>query len=186
MSNPGTHHRREGLAIHKVVAGAAACAGAAVAVGALTAAAVRFGGLAHDVRDALAFEFLPWEPSVARAVGIAAHNFRLALAVFLVALGVSRVHPRLRTFIDVLLSAAWLHNAALVGAAWGAYGGRIAAAIAPHLPVELAAMSLAAGVYVSGRRAPIMPCALLAPTVACAVLLGLGGWLETYARVPGP
>ncbi len=49
----------------------------------------------------------------------------------------------LRTVADLVLACAVAVNAAVVGAALGAYGGRMVTAVLPHAPLELAAYACA-------------------------------------------
>ena len=46
-------------------------------------------------------------------------------------------------------------NVALVGAALGAYGTRMALAMLPHGPLELAAFATALALYLDARRGPL-------------------------------
>jgi hypothetical protein len=168
-----------------LAARAAACGASAVGVGGLVAGAVALGGLADDVRDGLAFAFPTWPRTPARALEVAAQNLRLVLAVLLCAGAASRVGPAMRGGLDLLLAGAWLHNVVLVGAAWGAYGARLGTAIALHLPLELAATSLAGGVYICGRQTQPSVRVLLFAAGTSLVLLGAGGYLETYTPLVG-
>ena len=60
------------------------------------------------------------------------------------------------------------------------------AAIALHLPLELAALSLAGGAYMSGKPTTTAPARALALVAAlCALLLALAATLETYAPLGG-
>lgn len=180
MSRASAH-----LRVRDVIRRAAACAGVAIVGGAAAAACVGIAGLGAELREVLGFEFRPWDRTPDRALSIAAHNSRLALAVLLCAAAASRLGPARRACLDVCLAAAWLHNSALVGIAWSAYGARLGAAVALHLPVELAAMSLAGAMYLSGRRAHLPLRTLLASAGACAGLLVAGGFLETYTPLAG-
>ena len=75
-------------------------------------------------------------------------------------------------------------NAGLLGVALGAYGSRVAAAIALHLPLEFAALSLAGGAYMQASKQPLGTRALACIAALCALLLSAAATLETY-RPPG-
>ena len=60
----------------------------------------------------------------------------------------------------------------------------LAAAIALHLPLELAALSLAGGAYMQASKQPLGARALARVAALCALLLACAATLETY-RPPG-
>ena len=64
-------------------------------------------------------------------------------------------------------------------------GSALAAAIALHLPLEFAALSLAGGAYMSTSKQPLGTRALACVAALCALLLACAATLETYARWEG-
>jgi hypothetical protein len=124
---------------------------------------------------------------------ILAHNGRALLGVFGVLLiaqvamrapeGAGRVQRALQTLAEAALAGLTAANALLVGAGLGAYGSRIARAILPHGPVELAAFALALALYLQGRRRAL-PVRYLVTTGTTSVLLLAGAAaLETYVTL---
>ena len=85
-----------------------------------------------------------------------------------------------------LLVALLVLNAGRVGLAIGAYGTRAIRATAAHLPLELAAMSLAGGAYMQACRQPLTARALAVVAAASALLLVAAATLETYASPGAP
>ncbi|MGH2944673.1 MAG: stage II sporulation protein M [Solirubrobacteraceae bacterium] len=168
-----------------LAAGALACAGAATLVIVCGAASVALTGLADDVRRALRFDFAGVDETPAAALQIALHNARLAAAALLCALVVPRLAQRARLLADVVLATVLAANASLVGLALGAYGGRVAAAIALHLPIEFAALSLAGGAYMSTSRRPLGLADLAIVAGLCALMLIIAATLETYVALGG-
>ena len=111
---------------------------------------------------ALRLSFDGVERTPGEALRIALQNGRIATATLLCALAVRRLPERARAIVDVILAAVLVLNAAALGLALGAYGERLVVATAAHAPIELAALSLAGGAYVSARRQPVSPRALAA------------------------
>jgi hypothetical protein len=69
----------------------------------------------------------------------------------------------------------------LIGAAYGAYGERTVAATLAHGPFELAAFSLALGLYVSARRERLPRGVLVTVSLAAVAALALAALLEAFA-----
>ena len=69
----------------------------------------------------------------------------------------------------------------VVGAALGAYGTRMARAMLPHGPVELAAFALALGLHLHGRRRALPAGRIAAAIAASVVLLAIAAVLEVFA-----
>jgi hypothetical protein len=168
-----------------IPAAAVVCSGAAVLVLAATALAVAATGLADDVRRVLRFAFGGVEQTPAEAARIAVHNARIAAGTVLSAAARSRIPAATRHVLDVVLATLLAVNAATVGIALGAYGIRVATAIAPHVPLELAAFSLAGGAYMQACKEPVSVRKLAGVAALSALLLVAAAMLETYARLGG-
>ena len=82
--------------------------------------------------------------------------------------------------LDALVALQSAFNVCVVGAALGAYGTRMAAAMLPHGPLELAAFALALALYLRARQGPLAPRRLAAVAPACIALLVVAAALETY------
>ena len=101
--------------------------------------------------------------------------------------GPSSVQRAVRTGGELVLAGVVAHNVVVVGAAVGAYHMRMVRAMLPHGPVELAAYTLALGLYLQGRwRA--LPVAQIVGTLAASIGLlairrGSGGVLMTLVRI---
>ncbi len=179
------------------VATAARIAAAVLAVVTIAATVVIVAGMGEAVRDALGFGFagVPNEPG--QALEIFINNIRVAgtvaaaIAVVVVAdLGWGR-RPASgagglgrRAFdavLDVTLASVAIANAALVGAAIGAYGGRMVLTVLPHGPLELAAYALALAAYVDVRRGRLVPLALARCGAWMLGLLAVAALIETYS-----
>jgi hypothetical protein len=154
-------------------------------VAGLGATVIAFSGLADDARRTLRFGFGGLERTPTEALGIAAHNARIAAGTLLCAMIAPRLPRCARALVALMLATVLAFNAATVGVAVGAYGGRVAAAIAFHLPVELAALALAGGAYLSTSRRPLAPVELLQVAALCALLLIIAAALETYPPLGG-
>jgi hypothetical protein len=163
-----------------------ACAAAAAVVVAGAALAVAATGLADDARRLLSFGFGGVEQTPAEAARIALHNTRLAAGTLLSAAARPRIPSPLRPALDTCLAALLAFNAGAVGVALGAYGTRVATAIAPHMPLELTAFSLAGGAYMQARKQSPSLRALSALAALCALLLAGAATLETAAPLGGP
>ena len=168
-----------------LASGALCCAGAATLLIVCGAGAVVLSGLADDARRALRFDFAGVEQTPAAALRIALQNARLVAAALLCAAVVPHRPQQARPVADAGLTLALAANGGLVGLALGAYGTRLAAATAPHLPLELAALCLAGGAYMHARRQPLGRVVLAAVAATCALLLVIAATLETYVRLGG-
>jgi hypothetical protein len=168
------------------VAGIVAAALTAAAL--LSAAGVHLA-LAAQARRWLGYRFPGVPAHVSTALWILAHNAR-GLAGVLGLLMVAQLAARspaparaqlaLRSVGEVVIAGAIAANVFVIGTAIGGYGTRMLVAMLPHGPVELAAYSLALGLYLRGRRRAL-PVARMA-VVACAsvALLALAAALETW------
>ena len=168
-----------------IAAGAAVCAAAAVLVIAAAAAAVALSGLGDDARRALRFGFGGVERTPGEALRLAIHNARFAAGTLLCAIAAPRLARPARLLVDLMLTSLLAINAGLVGVALGAYGQRLAAAIALHLPLEFAALSLAGGAYMQASKQPLGTRALARVAALCALLLAAAATLETYLPLGG-
>jgi len=172
-------------AVTDIAAGAVACAAAAVLVIAVAAGAVALSGQGEDARRALGFGFGGVERTPGEALRLAIHNARIAAGTLLCAIAAPRLARPARLLVDLMLTSLLAINAGLVGVALGAYGQRLAPAIALHLPLEFAALSLAGGAYMSTSKQPLGTRALACVTALCALLLACAAVLETYVSLGG-
>jgi len=161
---------------------------AVVAVSALVTAVA----FARQARDALGFGFAGVPATLPEAGAIFLHNARLmgtvaAAVVIVQALRLGREDRSLgsggelaRTVVDLALGMAVVVNAAIVGAAIGAYGLRMVTATFPHGPIELNAFAFALALYLRARLEPLRAAAAV-PLVALALgLLGLAALVEAF------
>ena len=167
------------------VAGGLSVATVAVAV------VVRIGW-ATEARRLLGFSFTGVPAQLDTAVSIFAGNARLLAAVFgaiLVAQSPwlagrdARRGPAMSALtagVDTVLALAVAVNVALVGGALGAYGQRMAVAMLPHGPLELAAYALALAVYLQARRGPLVVRRVFAVDAVSMGGLALAALLETF------
>ena len=161
--------------------------------GAIAVAAIVRAGWAAETRRLLGFRFAGVPARLDTAASIFAGNARLLAAVFAAILVAQspwlaggnarrgRVMSALTAAVDTVLALAVAVNVALVGAALGAYGDRMALAMLPHGPLEVAAYALALAVYLHARREPIAARRILAVGAMCLALLGVAALLETFA-----
>lgn len=147
---------------------------------------------AAAVREWLSFGFPGLPRTPAEAASIFANNARLDAAT-LVACVVARAawaggDGRLETLTlrgvavlcDVVLGVVCAFHIAFVGVALGAYGGRVAGAIVPHGPFELAAFALPLAVYIAARRGPVSLRRLGAAAATSLVLMAVAAILEVF------
>lgn len=166
-------------------------AGALLGVAGLAAAAVALGA-PGQAREWLGFGFGGIDNRVSEATSIFANNARLLVAILL-ACGVaqlalttspaglgSRLVRALALLCDVAVVGSAALQAILVGAAVGAYGGRMVAALLPHGPLELAAYSLVLALYVAARRERLAPGRWLAVGLASVLVLALAAPVEVF------
>jgi len=163
-----------------LVVAAIACAGAAALLIASCAAAVQLTGSADEVRYTFRLSFAGVERTPGEAAAIALQNGRLAAAALLGTFAVRRLPGPARSLVDMVLGAVFVVNVAAIGLALGAYGERLLVATAPHTPIELAALSLSGGTYISARRRRLPPHALACVVGVTAVLLAGAAAAETY------
>lgn len=142
-----------------------------------------FGASAH-VRHRLGFRFDPPAGRAGEAVQIAATNLRLVAASLLAAVVVRRLHE-LRRPLDVTLAAVLALNTGALGLALGAYGSRLVEAVALHAPLELAALALASGAYMTACAGDLTVAALAAVAVVAAALVAGAAVAETYVQIGG-
>jgi hypothetical protein len=161
------------------------CLTAAVCIVAATAVLVIATGLSDDARRGLGFRFGGVDHNAGEAARIALHNGRYAAATLACAVALPWLPRWARVLSDALLAALLTLNAAAIGVAYGAYRWSVIAATAPHLPLELAGVSLAGGAYLHTRRHPLAPRALIATATICALLLATAALIETNVSVGG-
>ena len=169
------------IAIH-----AAICAIAAVFIVAVTAVFVAAMGLGDDARQTLRFGFGGIAHTPAQVARIALHNAKYASGTLVCAVLAPWLPRVARMLTDYVLATMLVLNAGTIGIAFGAYRGRAMLATAPHLPLELAGLSLAGGAYLHACRRPLRARALIATSGGCTLLLTGGALIETYVSMPGP
>ena len=167
---------------------------AAAFAGVLITAAVVAIAFTGEARGWLGYQFPAVCPSALRGrAGIFADNGRALLGVFgllLIAQLAARApngpgHAQ-RTILaggELILAGVVAANLLVVGAALGAYGGRMARAMLPHGPVELAAYATALALYLQGRRRALSAAHVAVVAAASVVLLALAACLETFVTV---
>lgn len=165
-----------------VAAAAAVCAIAAGSLVAATAVLVVVTGLADDARSALGFGFGGVDRSIAEAARIVIHNGKFAGGTLLCAAMAPLIPKWALLITDAALATLLALNAGAVEIAFSAYGQRAIAATAPHLPLELAGLSLVGGAYVQARRQPFSPQAIGAVAGACGVLLTIASLSKATSR----
>ena len=163
-----------------------------LAVIAIVAIVVRLAA-AGRVRAWLGFPFTGVPATLEEAARIFAHNACAMLGIcglLLIAQladrrpeGPARTQRYLQVAGEVLLAGVVAANLAVVGAALGAYGTRMARAVLPHGPVELAAFALAIALYLQGRHRAIAVRHLIATGAASLGLLAAAALLEALVVV---
>lgn len=149
-----------------------------------TALMVSAFGVSAYVRYRLGFTFDPPARRPSEAVEIAATNLRLVAALLLAAF-VVRGLPELRRPLDATLVAVLALNTAALGLALGAYGSRLVNAVALHAPLELAALALSVGGYLTARAGDLTVAPFAAVTVVAVTLVAAGAVVETYVQIGG-
>jgi hypothetical protein len=137
------------------------------------------------------FSGVPARPH--EAVAIFVHNGRALAGVFgllLIAQTALRggaqpglVQHAVRNAAEAVIAGLIAANVLLVGAGLGAYGGRMARAMLPHGPVELAAFALALAVYLQGRCRALLAWYVVTAGATSVLLLAGAAVLETYVTV---
>jgi hypothetical protein len=145
---------------------------------------------AERARRWLDYPFTGVPARIRDAVAIFAHNARALLGVFGLLLiaqlaarapgGPSRAQRATRAVGELLIAGLVAANVLAVGASLGAYGERMARAMLPHGPVELAAFSLGLALYVQGRDRPVSVRHLAGTAVISMGLLFAAALLETF------
>jgi hypothetical protein len=167
--------------VGEITSAAARCAAAAGGAVVVTTLGVTRSGLADDVRAALGFGFDGVDASPAEVAAIALHNAKIAGGLLLCAALAPHITERGRGRVGLVVAIVLGLNAAAIGLAIGAYGRRALRALAPHAPLELAALSLAGGAYVHACKQRLTLLALVVIACTSGTLLVVGAALETYA-----
>lgn len=180
------------IAASEVVALAGMVALALVAAVVAVAVAVH-ALLAGQAREVLGFRFPGVPATLDSAATIFAENLRVlggVLAVLAVAQMLARspdpgTRPMrwLLTLLRVLVGLVVTVNVLVVGGALGAYGARMARAMLPHGPVELAAYATALALTIAGRRHPLPVRAIAGWATVSVGLLAIAAILETWVNV---
>ena len=84
---------------------------------------------------------------------------------------------------EVVIAGAIAGNVLVIGAAIGGYGTRMLVAMLPHGPVELAAYSLALGLYLADAAEPLPQPDMAVVACASVALLALAAALETWVSL---
>jgi hypothetical protein len=163
-----------------------------LAVIAMVALVVRLA-CAGRVRAWLGFPFTGVPATLQEAARIFAHNAGAMLGIgglLLIAQlaarrpqGPARTQRYVQVAGELLLAGVIAANLAVVGAALGAYGDRMARATLPHGPVELAAFALAIALYLQGRHRALAVRHLLTTTTASLGLLAAAALLEALVNL---
>jgi hypothetical protein len=169
-----------------------------IAVAAAAALVVKVVAAA-TVRDWLRFPFdgIPGRPE--EVLSILATNLRMLAGLFAACLvanlarglvttraappAEALAHTIARAFVwlcDAAIVASATAHALIVGAAVGAYGGRMIAFLFPHGPVELGAYCLALSLYVSLRQGGVTLRRCIDVGVASAAGLVMAAGLEVF------
>jgi hypothetical protein len=153
--------------------------GATLAVAVAVAA---LPGAAAAAREAFGFRFdATREGSWSDAATYFGTNLRVVSAVLLAAWARSRCRP-LGPAFDALIATVIASNAALVGAAVGAYGPQTIPSL-PHLPAEWAAVAVAIGLCLVARRAALSASDIVRSGLASSGLLAAAAVIEAFAPV---
>ena len=182
---PETPVRSLELARLAILIGVAAIAACVVIAGVVAMAAP------VQARGWLGFTFPGLAPRPAVAEGIFAHNLRSLSGVFVLLIFArlasrapdkrpARLAVRLG---ELILAGAITANIVVVAAALGAYRERMAIALMPHGPLELAAYSLALALYLQDRRRNLPAAYAAKVAVGCVALLASAAVLETWVSV---
>jgi hypothetical protein len=149
------------------------------------------GGAA--VREWLAYPFTGVPATTGEAGVIFAHNVRALLGVIGLLLiaqvaahqpgGATRAQKAVRIAGETVLAGIVAANVLVVGAALGAYGTRMAGAMLPHGPVELAGFATAIALYVQGRDRALPTRQLVLTAAASVLLLAAAALLEALVVV---
>jgi hypothetical protein len=171
----------------------------AMRISAAIIAAIAAGGTvtrllaAAPTRRWFDYPFTGLPARVGEAAVIAAHNGRALSGVFGLLLiaqvalreptGPRLAQRALRGAGEALLAGQLAANVLIVAASLGAYGPRMARALLPHGPLELAAFALALALYLQGRRRELPIRHVAAAGAASALLLAAAAALETFVSV---
>jgi hypothetical protein len=154
----------------------------AVAITTVTLLAALASSLLHELGPATA-PHPTLHGTAAEALSIASHNARTLVAPLLLCAGRWHTGRLTRHVGDLVVAALVTANAAMIGLALGRYPTQLPAYL-PHLPLEDAALAIAAGAWLARRRRSHASRAVpelartavlvLAVTIAAAIV-------ETYA-----
>lgn len=182
-----THLPASALRIAVIVYAASTTVVLVVAV----AAGIGFG---EDVSAWRNVPFPELPATVGEAGSILLHNGRILLAAVGAALAVNApwlAHAGApagrgwgwkvtRALCDVVLVLGVARNLLTVGVGLAAYRERMALAILPHGPVELAAFSCGLALYLLARRGPVERRVWLTLGASAGLLLGVAALLEVF------
>jgi hypothetical protein len=154
-----------------------------LALWALTGALTGLGVLLGLLMPALAPAGTPHPTlhgTAGEATSILAHNLRILAAPLILVAARWAAGPITRLLGDAIVAAILIVNPLLVGAAIGEHGPGLLAYL-PHLPLEWAALSTAAGAWLAARRARASARTLAVYAAVALLLAAAAALIETLA-----
>ena len=154
-----------------------------LALWALTGALTGLGVLLGLLMPALAPAGAPHPTlhgTAGEAISILSHNLRILAAPLILAAARWAAGPITRLLGDAIVAAILIVNPLLVGAAIGEHGPGLLAYL-PHLPLEWAALSTAAGAWLAARSSRRAAPSLVAYAAAATTLAAIAAVIETLA-----
>lgn len=118
--------------------------------------------------------------TTSEAVSIFAHNMRILAAPLILAAARWGTGRTTRLLGDAIVAATVIVSPLLVGAAIGGHGLQLLTYL-PHLPLEWAALSAAAGAWLSARSTRLAASSLVAYAAAAITLAAIAAVVETLA-----
>jgi hypothetical protein len=178
--------RATGVLAARVAGALTVAAGAIAAIASVT--------VASGARHWFAYPFAGIPARPGEAVAIFLHNLRALSAVgglLLVSqsprwggkMTGGSVPAAIRRGGEALIAAVVSANVIVVGTSLGAYGLRMACALLPHGPIELAAYALALALYLQGRDKSLSLQHVLAVFALSISLLALAAVLESFVNL---
>jgi hypothetical protein len=157
--------------------------GCVLALWALTGALTGLGILLGLLMPALSPAGAPHpmlRGTAGEAISILSHNLRILAAPLILAAARWAAGPITRLLGDAIVAAIVIVNPLLVGAAIGKHGTGLLAYL-PHVPLEWAALSTAAGAWLAARSTRRAGPSLVAYAAAATTLAAIAAVVETLA-----